>query len=103
MSQVRGKATHIAFSVSRPGRVMVFEILILPLYRACAERTRVVIAVLIAPVVPVDAAVAPAAGRAYALRVPFDRGAPDRSGSSSHATRWRARYSRVVIVASGAP
>jgi hypothetical protein len=27
----------------------------------------------------------------------------ERSGSSSRATRWRARYRRVVIVASGAP
>ena len=47
--------------------------------------------------------VPPSAGRAQVLRVPFDRGAPDRSGSSSRATRWRARYSRVVIVPFGAP
>jgi NAD(P)-dependent dehydrogenase (short-subunit alcohol dehydrogenase family) len=41
--------------------------------------------------------------RAPVSPMPFGCAAPNRSGSSSRATRWRARYSRVAIVASGAP
>lgn len=40
---------------------MVFETLIPSRYRACAERTRVDIVVLVDPVVSIDAVVAPSA------------------------------------------
>jgi hypothetical protein len=72
-------------------------------YRLRTERARVVVVVLMDTDVSLDEVVAPSARRAQGSRVLFDCPAPNRSGSSSRATRWRARYSRVVIVASGAP